>query len=208
MRVPPATADVIRRWHAACNKHDADAAVGLAHEAIEIRPDPEPLFVPSGTRYHGVDGVRSLIAHVRHNFPRIHTEVHDLRAAGAWTVVAVTSTPDLDDPATSIERTLLYAVEDGQIRCVRACASEADALEVAHGSEVSVRRVRSLTERERQVLQLLAAGLKAPEIADRLVLSPATVRTHVQNAMGRLGARTRVHAIVIALANGEIAPRG
>jgi PAS domain S-box-containing protein len=63
-----------------------------------------------------------------------------------------------------------------------------------------------LTPREREVFQLLASGLNAPEIADRLFLSPATVRTHVQNGMQRLGARTRVHAISIALGRGEIDP--
>jgi DNA-binding NarL/FixJ family response regulator len=51
---------------------------------------------------------------------------------------------------------------------------------------------------------LLAEGLNAPEIAERLVLSPATVRTHVQNGVTRLGARTRVQAVALALTQGEI----
>jgi DNA-binding NarL/FixJ family response regulator len=59
----------------------------------------------------------------------------------------------------------------------------------------------ALTDRERQVLGLLSQGLTGSEVATRLFLSPATVRTHIQNAMRKLGARTRVHAI--ALANGE-----
>jgi PAS domain S-box-containing protein len=61
-----------------------------------------------------------------------------------------------------------------------------------------------LTPREREVMQMLARGLNAREVADRLVLSPATVRTHVQNAVKRLGASTRVQAIAIALDRGEI----
>lgn len=55
-----------------------------------------------------------------------------------------------------------------------------------------------LSERERQVLGLLAHGLNGREVATRLCLSPATVRTHVQNAMHKLGARTRAQAIVMA----------
>lgn len=55
-----------------------------------------------------------------------------------------------------------------------------------------------LTARERQILGLLAYGLNGREIAARLFLSPATVRTHVQNAMQKLGARTRAQAIVLA----------
>lgn len=63
---------------------------------------------------------------------------------------------------------------------------------------------RDLTEREREVFRLLALGFNAPEIADRLFLSPATVRTHVQNGIARLGAETRVQAIALALTRGEI----
>ena len=61
-----------------------------------------------------------------------------------------------------------------------------------------------LSPREREVIALLAEGLTGPEIAERLFISPATVRTHVENAMGKLEARTRVHAIAIALRQGLI----
>lgn len=54
-----------------------------------------------------------------------------------------------------------------------------------------------LSPREREVMGLLAIGLSGQEVADRLVLSHATVRTHVQNAMRKLGAHTRAHAIAI-----------
>lgn len=63
---------------------------------------------------------------------------------------------------------------------------------------------RSLTPREREVLTLLARGLTGTEIAERLSLSPETVRIHVRNARGRLGARTRAHAIALALLRGEV----
>jgi DNA-binding CsgD family transcriptional regulator len=61
-----------------------------------------------------------------------------------------------------------------------------------------------LTERESQVLSLLAAGQSGAEIAAELVLSPETVRTHVRNAMSKLGASTRSHAVALALQRGEI----
>jgi DNA-binding NarL/FixJ family response regulator len=66
------------------------------------------------------------------------------------------------------------------------------------------RRPRCLTDRERQVLTLVADGLPNDTIAGRLMLSPETVRTHVRNAMGRLGTHTRAHAVVEALRNEEI----
>ena len=64
--------------------------------------------------------------------------------------------------------------------------------------------VTLLTPREAEMLSLLADGLSGEEIAARLVLSPATVRTHVQNAMVKLGAHTRGSAIAAALRSQEI----
>jgi PAS domain S-box-containing protein len=61
-----------------------------------------------------------------------------------------------------------------------------------------------LTPREREVVSLVALGLTSPEIAERLVISPATVKTHVQNAMVKTGARTRAHLVAIALADRHI----
>jgi DNA-binding NarL/FixJ family response regulator len=63
-------------------------------------------------------------------------------------------------------------------------------------------QIAVLTQREREVVALLAEGLKGPQIAERLFISPATVRTHVENVMEKLEARTRVHAIAIALRQG------
>jgi DNA-binding NarL/FixJ family response regulator len=54
--------------------------------------------------------------------------------------------------------------------------------------------VAGLSPRERQVLDLLVDGYQGPEIAAELFLSLETVRTHIRNAVGKLGARTRVQA--------------
>jgi DNA-binding NarL/FixJ family response regulator len=57
----------------------------------------------------------------------------------------------------------------------------------------------TLSGREQEVVELLADGLNGEQIAERLVLSPETVKTHVRNAMQRLDARTRAHAVAIAI---------
>jgi DNA-binding CsgD family transcriptional regulator len=61
-----------------------------------------------------------------------------------------------------------------------------------------------LTNREREVISLIAAGGQGGDIAGRLFLSPETVKSHVQNAMAKLGAHTRAHAVAIALVTGQI----
>jgi DNA-binding NarL/FixJ family response regulator len=64
----------------------------------------------------------------------------------------------------------------------------------------------SLTDREREVMALVAAGLSNDEIAERLVVSPATAKTHVSRAMGKLGARDRAQLVVFAYESGLVTP--
>ncbi len=65
-----------------------------------------------------------------------------------------------------------------------------------------------LTDREREVMTLVASGLQSGDIAKRLFLSPETVKSHVHNALAKLGAHTRAHAVAIALMTGQITWEG
>lgn len=74
-----------------------------------------------------------------------------------------------------------------------------------YGSEpATAQRGRALSPREKEILILLARGLTGAQAAERLWLSPETVRTHVRNAMEKLGAKTRTHAVALALMRGDI----
>jgi DNA-binding NarL/FixJ family response regulator len=68
------------------------------------------------------------------------------------------------------------------------------------------RELDSLTEREREVMALVGAGLSNEEIAAQLFVSPATAKTHVSRAMVKLGARDRAQLVVFAYEAGLVRP--
>ncbi|KUL53704.1 response regulator [Streptomyces sp. NRRL S-1521] len=80
-------------------------------------------------------------------------------------------------------------------------APDAPALAAGGGPE-------GLTDRERQVLALVARGLNNTEVADALGLSPLTAKTHVSRIMGKLGARDRAQLVIVAYESGLVAPGG
>lgn len=69
---------------------------------------------------------------------------------------------------------------------------------------VSVPGLETLTEREREVMALVATGLSNEEIAERLVISPTTAKTHVSRTMMKLGARDRAQLVVFAYESGLV----
>jgi DNA-binding CsgD family transcriptional regulator len=72
------------------------------------------------------------------------------------------------------------------------------------GARRFLTRAARLSGKEQAVLAALARGQTTEEIGERLLVSPHTVRTHIKNAMRKLEARTRAHAVAIAMADGAI----
>jgi DNA-binding NarL/FixJ family response regulator len=66
--------------------------------------------------------------------------------------------------------------------------------------------LRYLTEREREILRLVAAGLSNAEIAHRLVISPLTAKTHVRRVLAKLGCHDRAQLVVLAYETGFVMP--
>jgi DNA-binding NarL/FixJ family response regulator len=69
-------------------------------------------------------------------------------------------------------------------------------------------RTAVLTEREREVVRLVATGLSNDEIARELVISPLTAKTHITRAIAKLGVRDRVQLVIIAYEEGLVSPTG
>jgi DNA-binding NarL/FixJ family response regulator len=107
-----------------------------------------------------------------------------------------------------------YALKEGSPReLVLALQTVADGgtyvdprLRPALLSRRATQRLPALSPREREIMDLLAQGLTGEQVAERLVLSAETVKTHIRNAMTKLEASTRVHAVAIALREGYISP--
>ena len=127
----------------------------------------------------------------------------------------IAGTPELDERWTAFQReghqegSLIVRAQDGSEHAVelRARANYEPGRHLAILRPVGPSRPPAggrLSGREREVLRLLATGATGSEIAAGLFLSRATVATHVRNAMMKLGAHTRVEAVVIALREGEI----
>lgn len=77
---------------------------------------------------------------------------------------------------------------------------------VAAPNAPAAQLLEELTEREREIVGLVGTGLSNHEIAERLVISPATARTHVSRAMVKLHARDRAQLVVFAYESGLVAP--
>jgi len=77
---------------------------------------------------------------------------------------------------------------------------------VKSASEDEHRLVEELTEREKEVLRLMATGLRNERIADALDITEQTVKNHVRSIFGKLGVETRVEAVLYAISQGWVSP--
>ena len=195
---------------------DGIAVVGEAgdgDEAVVLTTRLDPDVVLMDVRMPGVDGIEA---------------TRRLAAAGARARVLILTTFDLDEYAFSGLRAgasgfLLKDVPPRELTAAIRAVAAGDAvvaprvtrrlldafahqLPVPEHVPVGDPRLRDLTAREREVLLELAHGRTNAEIAARLVLSEATVKTHVGRILGKLDLRDRVQAVILAYQIGLVRP--
>jgi DNA-binding NarL/FixJ family response regulator len=181
---------------------------GNGAEGVALARELDPDVILMDVRMPELDGVEA---------------TRRLVAAGARARILVLTTFDLDEYVYAAIRAgasgfLLKDVEPSElvdaIRVVAAgnslfgpAATERLLTRFAQADPRPVQSLEGLTEREREILRLLATGLSNAEIAQRLYLSETTVKTHVSSVLRKLRVRDRVQAVIAAFDAGLVNPR-
>jgi DNA-binding NarL/FixJ family response regulator len=143
-----------------------------------------------------------------------------------WPAARVVMLTALNDDETVLES--IQAGADGYLTKDKAVEEVVSAVRAAHAGETLLprsvivgiaqrvaaardrggerRQVEPLTPRELEVLRALTEGLSTPEICDRLFIAPNTLRTHVQNIMGKLRVHSKLEAVAFALRHRLVEP--
>lgn len=143
-----------------------------------------------------------------------------------WPAARVVMLTALYDDDTILES--IQAGADGYLTKDRAVAEVASAVRAAHAGETllprsvimriaqrvaeardrgaEARPIEPLTSREREILRALTEGLSSSEICDRLVIAPNTLRSHLQNIMGKLRVHSKLEAVAFALRHRLVEP--
>jgi DNA-binding NarL/FixJ family response regulator len=184
----------------------ADAEIEIVGEAsdgvesLRLARELRPEVVLMDLVMPGMDGIQAITA-LRRDFPEVE-------------VIALTSVLEDDMVVGAIRAGAIgYLLKNTEGETLRLAIKAAAAGKVQLSPEAAARLMREvrgpevperLTERETQVLRLLARGQSNKEIGQSLSISETTVKSHVSNILGKLGVSSRTHAALYALRSGLV----
>ena len=188
-----------------------EAATG--REAVELARTTRPDVVLMDVRMPDLDGIEATrlitgdetLAHVKvlilTTFELDETILHALRAGASGFLSKGT------EPASLLDGIRQVAAGESLLspKATRTLISRF-LEEPAAGPPATTAALDSLTPREREIVALVALGLSNDAIAARLHVSPLTAKTHLNNAMGKVGARDRAQLVVLAYQSGLVSP--
>lgn len=187
---------------------DGEVAVSQAHA---LRPDVVLMDIRM-PRMDGVEATRRIVAaRDGEGPPRVlvlttydldEYVVEALRGGASGFLLKDTPAEDLVDAVRVVARGEAVVAPSVTRRLLDRFAKHLPATHV----DRAVPALSGLTDREREVLRLLARGMSNAEVAEALVVSETTVKTHVSNLLTKLGLRDRVQAVVFAYESGLVSP--
>jgi DNA-binding NarL/FixJ family response regulator len=200
---------------------DRPLEVIVVEDHLSVRKGLELLLASEGIRIAGVSdseaGARAILERRRYDVALIDLHLSDgygltvvgelLAANPAAAVVVYTGATDPGElrraSAIGVRGFVLKSsAPDLLVQAIRSVAAGGMLLDPGLAALLGPPRpslASLLRPREREILELLAEGLSGEQAAERLFLSPETVRKHLYNAMGKLEAKTRVHAVALIL---------
>lgn len=182
--------------------HSSEEAVGVVGER---RPDVVLMDIEFRGSMSGIEATRQIknvspstkvVIMTAHPIDRLLVEAVEAGASGF-----LRKTEGVDEVLNAVKAAAAGEILIDRVELARLLPQVAREREAQRDAELLLGQ---LTEREREILQLLGQGQRNEDIAARLFISPQTVQTHVRNTLTKLGVHSKLEAVVFAVRHGAV----
>jgi DNA-binding CsgD family transcriptional regulator len=197
--VSEANINLVRRFFDGGTRSDLQRYLSFLDPDAEI--DASLVQRPYAGIYRGREQIEALFREMNHPWRAVQYVTRTTTArggdGGVWSSLTATVTVH----AGKIASFKVFPDRDDAVKAAGLAA--ANATRLGRGRRGPWGSQPPLTKRERELVTLIALGRSTEEIAEELCISGATVRTHVRNAMSKLGAHTRAQLVALVLSNEQ-----